>query len=135
MARKEIYNQKNTKIIFNGVTTQGFGEGTSIQVEWVGGEADISEGTDGGGLNIATVQGIRISASYRETSPSVNLFDAAIEAQQSLSTTNVVLLQTGASVKYTLLNALVSKPDNLSTGDKKQGTQTYTFVATQVIKV
>lgn len=135
MARKEIYNQKNTKIIFNGVTTQGFGEGTSIQVEWVGGEADISEGTDGGGLNIATVQGIRISASYRETSPSVDLFDAAIEAQQSLSTTNVVLLQTGASVKYTLLNALVSKPDNLSTGDKKQGTQTYTFVATQVIKV
>ena len=133
--RKEIYNQKNTKIIFNGVVTQGYGEGTSIQVEWVGGEADISEGTDGGGLNIATVQGMRISASYRETSPSVDLFDAAIEAQQSLSTTNVVMLQTGASVKYTLLNALVSKPENLSTGDKKQGTQTYTFVATQIVKV
>lgn len=133
--RKEIYNQKNTKIIFNGVVAQGYGEGTSIQVEWVGGEADISEGTDGGGLNIATVQGMRISATFRETSPSVDLFDAAIEAQQSLSTTNVVMLQTGASVKYTLLNALVSKPENLSTGDKKQGTQTYTFVATQIVKV
>lgn len=133
MARKEIYNQKNNKIIFNGLATQGFADGTSITVEFVGGEADITEGTDGGGLNIATVQGIKISATYRETSPSVELFDAAIEAQQNLSVTNVVLFQTGANVKYTLTNALVSKPENLSTGDKKQGSQTYTFVATQYL--
>ena len=133
MARKEIYNQKNTKVIFNGIATQGYAEGTSITVEFVGGEADISEGTDGGGLNIATVQGIRVTASYRETSPSNDLFSTAIEAQQNLSTTNVVLLQTGANVKYTLTNALVSKPETLSTGDKKQGSQTYTFVATQWI--
>ena len=135
MARKEIYNQKNTKIIFNGIATQGFAESASIQVEFVGGEADITEGTDGGGLNIATVQGIKISATYRETSPSIDMFDAAIEAQQAASTTNVVLLQTGANVKYTLTNALVNKPDNLSSGDKKQGSQTYTFVATQFIRV
>ena len=133
MARKEIYNQKNTKLIFNGVPTQGFGTGTSISVEFVGGEADITEGTDGGGLNISTVQGIRITATYRETSPSVELFNAAIEAQQALSAVNVVMLQTGANVKYTLTNALVSKPDTLSTGDKTQGEQTYTFVATQYI--
>lgn len=133
--RKEIYNQKNTKLIFNGVTTQGFGPDDSISVEIIGGEADITEGTDGGGLNIATVQGIRITANYRETSPSVDLFDAAIEAQQSLSTTNVVLLQTGANVKYTLTNALVSKPDTLSSGGKTQGTLTYTFVATQFVRV
>lgn len=131
MARKEIYNQKNTKIIFNGVATQGFGPDTSISVEIVGGEADITEGTDGGGLNIATLQGIRITATYRETSPSVDMFNAAIDAQQTLSTTNVVLLQTGANVKYTLTNALVSKPETLSSGGKTQGTQTYTFVATQ----
>jgi hypothetical protein len=131
--RKEIYNQKNTKVILNGIATQGYAEGTSITVEFVGGEADISEGTDGGGLNIATVQGIRVTASYRETSPSNDLLSAAIEAQQNLSTTNVVLLQTGANVKYTLTNALVSKPETLSTGDKKQGSQTYTFVATQWI--
>ena len=62
------------------------------------------------------------------------MFDAAIEAQQNLSVTNVVLFQTGANVKYTLTNALVSKPENLSTGDKKQGSQTYTFVATQFLK-
>lgn len=133
--RKEIYNQKNTKLIFNGVTTQGFGPDDSISVEVIGGEADITEGTDGGGLNIATAQGIRITANYRETSPSVDLFDAAIEAQQSLSTTNVVLLQTGANVKYTLTNALVSKPDTLSSGGKTQGTLTYTFVATQFVRV
>ena len=62
MARKEIYNQKNTKILFNGIATQGFGPDTSITVEFVGGEADITEGTDGGGLNIATIQGIKIQA-------------------------------------------------------------------------
>lgn len=134
MARKEIYNQKNTKLIFNGIVTKGFGPDTSITVEFVGGEADISEGTDGGGLNIATVQGIKVSVTYRETSPSVDLFDAAIEAQQNLSTTNVVMLQTGANVKYTLTGALVSKPDNLSSGGKTQGTQTYTFIATEYIR-
>lgn len=133
--RKEIYNQKNTRVIFNGVVTQGFGPDASIVVEFVGGEADITEGTDGGGLNIATVQGIKIQATYRETSPSIDLFNAAIEAQQNLSTTNVVMLQTGANVKYTLTNALVSKPDNLSSGGKTQGTQTYTFVATQYVAV
>lgn len=133
MSRKEIYNQKNTKIIFNGIATQGFADSASITVEFIGGEADITEGTDGGGLNIATVQGIKISATYRETSPSIDLFSAAIEAQQNLSTTNVVLLQTGANVKYTLTNALVSRPESLSSGDKKQGSQQYTFVATQYI--
>ena len=133
MSRKEIYNQKNTKIIFNGLATQGFGPDTSISVEVVGGEADITEGTDGGGLNIATIQGLRITATYRETSPSIELFNAAIEAQQNLSTTNVVMLQTGANVKYTITNALVSKPDTLSSGGKTQGTQTYTFVGTQYI--
>ena len=133
MARKEIYNQKNTKLIFNGIPTQGFAEGTSISVEFVGGEVDITEGTDGGGLNIATTQGIRITATYRETSPSINLFNTAIELQQTLSSPNLVLLQTGANVKYTLTNALVSKPDTLSSGDKKQGSQQFTFVATAYI--
>lgn len=135
MARKEIYNQKNTKLIFNGVETKGFGPDTSITVEKVGGEVDITEGTDNGGLNIATVQGIRITATYRETSPSNELFNEAIKAQQALSSTNTVLLQTGANVKYTLTNALVSKPDTLSTGGKTQGTTTYTFVATDFIEV
>lgn len=133
MARKEIYNQKNTKLIFDGVPTQGFADGTSITVEFVGGEVEITEGTDGGGLNIATTQGIKITASYRETSPSVELFETARELQQTLSTPSVVMLQTGANVKYTLTNALVSKPENLSSGDKRQGSQTYTFVATQYI--
>lgn len=133
MARKEIYNQKNTKLLFNGVPTQGFADGTSITVEFVGGEVEITEGTDGGGLNIATTQGIRITASYRETSPSIELFETARELQQTLSTPSVVMLQTGANVKYTLTNALVSKPDQLSSGDKRQGSQTFTFVATQYI--
>lgn len=133
MPRKEIYNQRNNKLIWNGVALQGYADGTSIEVEFVGGEVDITEGTDGGGLNIATTQGIKISVSLRETSPSADILNSAVELQQVLSQPGVVMLQTGAEVKYTVTNALVSKPENLSTGDKKQGSQRYTFVGTQYI--
>lgn len=135
MARKEIYNQKNTKVLMNGISLQGFANGTSITVEFVGGEVDISEGTDGGGLNIATIQGIKVSVTLRETSPSIDLINSQIELQQISSIPCVVMIQTGANVKYTLTNALVSKPDNLSTGDKTQGSQQYTFVATKYLGV
>lgn len=135
MSRKEIYNQKNNKVIFNGVALQGFADGSSIEVEFVGGEVDITEGTDGGGLNIATTQGIRVSVTLRETSPSIDMLNLAIDLQQTLSTPNVVLLQTGADVKYTLTNALVSKPGNLSTGNKTQGSQQFQIVATNYLKI
>lgn len=131
--RKEIYNQRNNKLIWNGVALSGYAPDTSISVEFVGGEVDITEGTDGGGLNIATTQGIRVTLALRETSPSAELLNASIELQQLLSTTGVLMLQTGANVKYTITNALVSKPDTLSTGGKTQGSQTYTFVGTQYI--
>lgn len=131
--RKEIYNQRNNKVIWNGVALTGYAPDTSISVEFVGGEVDITEGTDGGGLNIATTQGIRITLALRETSPSAEILNSAIELQQLLSSTGVVMLQTGANVKYTVTNALVSKPDTLSTGGKTQGSQTYTFVGTQYI--
>jgi hypothetical protein len=133
MARKEIYNQRNNKVLWNGVALTGYAPDTSISVEFVGGEVDITEGTDGGGLNIATTQGIRITLSLRETSPSADILNSAIELQQLLSSSGVVMLQTGANVKYTVTNALVSKPDTLSTGGKTQGSQTYTFVGTQYI--
>lgn len=131
--RKEIYNQRNNKLIWNGVALSGYAPDTSISVEFVGGEVDITEGTDGGGLNIATTQGIRVTLALRETSPSADLLNASIEMQQLLSTTGVLMLQTGANVKYTITNALVSKPDTLSTGGKTQGSQQYTFVGTQYI--
>lgn len=131
--RKEIYNQRNNKLIWNGVALSGYAPDTSISVEFVGGEVDITEGTDGGGLNIATTQGIKVTLALRETSPSAELLNASIEAQQLLSSTGVLMLQTGANVKYTITNALVSKPDTLSTGGKTQGSQTYTFVGTQYI--
>lgn len=133
MARKEIYNQRNNKVIWNGIPLSGYADGTSITVEFVGGEVDITEGTDGGGLNIATTQGIKISVTLRETSSSADTLNAAIDLQQTMSNPSVVLLQTGANVKYTVTNALVSKPENLTTGDKKQGSQVYTFVGTQYI--
>lgn len=135
MARKEIYNQLHNKVVFNGITLQGFADGTSIEVEYVGGEVDITEGTDGGGLNIATDQGMRIRVTLRETSPSIDVIETARIAQNQLSTPNLVLLQTGANVKYTITNALVSKPETLTTGDKTQGSVQYTFVGTQIVTV
>ena len=135
MARKEIYNQKNNKVVFNGITLQGYSDGTAIEVEYVGGEVDITEGTDGGGLNIATDQGMRIRVTLRETSPSIDVIETARLAQNQLSTPNLVLLQTGANVKYTITNALVSRPEALSTGDKQQGSVQYTFVGTQIVTV
>lgn len=135
MARKEIYNQLHNKVVFNGVTLQGYSDGTSIEVEYVGGEVDITEGTDGGGLNIATDQGMRIRVTLRETSPSIDVIETARTAQSLLSQPNLVLLQTGADVKYTITNALVSKPGNLTTGDKRQGGVQYEFVGTQIVTV
>jgi len=134
MARKEIYNQKNTKLLWNGIPLQGLAEGSPITVEFVGGDVAITEGTDGGGLNIATVQGIRITATLRETSPSIDTLNNSITLQQNLSSTSTLQLQTGANVKYTLTNALVSKPGNLSSGGKTQGSQQYDFVATAYIE-
>lgn len=133
MARKEIYNQKNNKVVFNGVTLQAYADGTAIEVEYVGGDVDITEGTDGGGLNIATDQGMKIRVTLRETSPSIDVIETARMLQNQLSTPNVVLLQTGANVKYTITNALVSKPGNLTTGDKRQGSVQYEFVGTQIV--
>lgn len=135
MARKEIYNQLHNKVVFNGVTLQGYADGTSIEVEYVGGEVDITEGTDGGGLNIATNQGMKVRVTLRETSPSIDVIETARTAQSLLSQPNVVLLQTGADVKYTITNALVSKPGNLTTGDKRQGGVQYEFVGTQIVTV
>ena len=135
MARKEIYNQLHNKVVFNGISLQGYADGTSIEVEYVGGEVDITEGTDGGGLNIATDQGMRIRVTLRETSPSIDVIETARLAQNQLSTPNVVLLQTGADVKYTITSALVSKPETLTTGDKTQGSVQYTFVGTQIVTV
>ena len=135
MARKEIYNQLHNKVVFNGVTLQGYADGTSIEVEYVGGEVDITEGTDGGGLNIATDQGMKIRVTLRETSPSIDVIETARTAQSLLSQPNLVLLQTGADVKYTITNALVSKPGNLTTGDKRQGGVQYEFVGTQIVTV
>lgn len=135
MPRKEIYNQKNNKVVFNGIALQGFANGTSIEVEYVGGEVGITEGTDGGGLNIATDQGMKIRVTLRETSPSIDVIETARTIQNQLSTPNVVLLQTGADVKYTITNALVSRPETLSTGDKEQGSVRYEFVGTQIVTV
>ena len=128
--RKEIYNQKNTQLIFDGIILQGLSGDSPITVSITGGDVALTEGTDGGALNVATIQGIKVSASFRETSPTTDRLNDIVKMQQTLAIGRTLMLQTGADVKYVLTNVLVSKPGDLSSGGKTQGTQTYDFIAT-----
>ena len=73
MSIKKVYNQRNCSASFNGIDLKGLMDGSSIVLERVGGEVDITEGTDGGGLNQATDQGVRVSITFRETSQSISM--------------------------------------------------------------
>lgn len=133
MTIKKVYNQRNCSASFNGIGLKGLMDGTSIVLERVGGEVDITEGTDGGGLNQATDQGVRVSITFRETSQSISMLETAKTLQQRTGVTSVFVLRTGADMLVTITNAMVSNPSSLSTGDKKQGGITYTFVGTDYL--
>lgn len=130
---KQIYNQRNISATFNGIDLKGLMDGASLTIERVGGEVDITEGTDGGGLNQATDQGIRVSLVLRETSQSISTLETAKTLQQRTGVTSVLVVRTGANMLVTVSNAMVSNPSALSTGDKKQGGITYTFVGTDYL--
>ena len=130
---KQIYNQRNISATFNGVDLKGLMDGASLTIERVGGEVDITEGTDGGGLNQATDQGVRVSLVLRETSQSIATLETAKTLQQRTGVTSVLVVRTGANMLVTVSNAMVSNPGPLSTGDKKQGGITYTFVGTDYL--
>lgn len=133
MARTKLYNQGNLSASFNGIDLEGFMDGAPFTIEEIGGEVDITEGTDGGGLNQATAQGIKISIIFRETSASLDMLNTARILQQKTGVSSVFVVRSGANVLYTISNAMVGKPESLSTGDKKQGGQSIPFVGTDYL--
>lgn len=133
MARRTVYSQNLAKPVFNGIEIKGLMDGTSYEIEEVGGEVDITEGTDGGGMNIATKQGVRCYITLRETSPSIDMLNAAREMQQIEPVSNSFVLQTGVKALLTITNAYVGRPDNLSSGDKKMGGLRYSIVGTDYV--
>lgn len=133
MNLKKVYSQRNVSASFNGIDLKGLMDGASLTIERVGGEVEITEGTDGGGLNQATDQGVRVSLVFRETSQSIPTLETAKTLQQRTGVTSVLVVRTGANMLVTISNAMVSNPGPLSTGDKKQGSISYTFVGTDYL--
>lgn len=120
MSIKKVYNQRNVSASFNGIDLKGLMDGASLTIERVGGEVEITEGTDGGGLNQATDQGVRVSLVFRETSQSIPTLETAKTLQQRTGVTSVLVVRTGANMLVTISNAMVSNPGPLSTGDKNR---------------
>jgi hypothetical protein len=131
---RSVYNQNNCSVSFNGIALQGFAEGDSIVVDEIGGEAELTEGTDGAALNIATRQGIKVTVTLRETSPSITVLDAFRELQQRTGATAACVVRNGANTLYALVGAAVSKPGASSTGGKKMGSTAYDIVAAEYSK-
>lgn len=125
------YNQKNLTLTIDGVTIQDFHEGASVTFSVVGGEVEITEGADGGGMNMATKQGAKLTFTLRETSRS-RKFLADLRARQYMGGAGVtVILRTGADVHEVMNDAIISEPGEYSTGDKRQGGIQYTMISVE----
>lgn len=126
MAR--IYRQKITAILINGYQLQCLADGSPYRMQPVGGETSITEGTDGGGINIGTAQGHIIEVDLREDSDDHG-FLMDIHRNQSGGGPGVPLVMyTGTDYIFSTDEAYVSAPGPLATGGAKQGSRTYKFV-------
>lgn len=126
---RKVYNQKNMSLIVDGVQIQDFAEGTSFVYTFDGGEVQKTQGTDGASVNIATNQGATLQFTLRETSRSHNFLGALRRTQEVGGPGCVVVLRSGADVLYTMTDGYISRPGQLSTGDKMQGSIQYTVTS------
>ena len=126
------YNQAGITIQVNSTPITGLMDGTPITVTFRGGEVDVTEGMDGPGLNMATRQGGSVKFTLRETSDSHALLLGLrlIQEQTQGIESNIVTVLSGARTLFTLTDAFISLPGDLTTGDKKMAGQDYTFVGT-----
>jgi hypothetical protein len=131
---ERVYNQNDITVSVNGIKIEGFMEGSSVKVAPAGGEVEITQGLDGPGLNRASRQGGRISMTLREGSSGHAVLQALRILQDQAPVGAIVIVSTGVGAVATLLNALVSLPGELSTGDKKQGSHEYHLVGTTLIQ-
>jgi len=124
-----IYNQKLVKLIIDGFKISGLFEGASVTVRFDGGEVEKTQGTDGPGMNVATMQGGALIFQLQELSNGHDFLWALSEKQQLgfPGVTAIATLGTGAIVTY--INTLVSLPAEFATGDKKQAGINYTLIS------
>ena len=124
-----VYRQQFISATYNGTPLQGLMDGASIRVITRGGELDLTEGTDGGDVNIATLQGMQVEISLRETSTVHEFLFEQNRSQANGGPGATLMLYTGTGRSLNCGDMFVSVPGQLGTGDKKQGAHTYTFLA------
>lgn len=124
-----VYRQQFIAAVYNGVPLQGLMDGASIKVTVRGGELELTEGTDGGDVNIATLQGMQVEITLRETSTAHEFLFAQNRSQAYGGPGATLVLYSGTGRSLNCGEMFVSVPGELGTGDKKQGGHVYTFLA------
>lgn len=126
---ESVYRQQWIAGAYNGIPLQGLSEGASIVIRPKGGEVELTEGTDGGDVNLATDQGIEIEITLRESARMHEILFAQHLSQGHGGPGGTISLYTGTGRVLTAPECFVSMPGELSTGDKKQGSITYRFLS------
>lgn len=122
---RKVYNQKNLSLIVDGVQIRDFAEGATFVYTFDGGEVQKTQGTDGAGVNLATNQGSTLQFTVRETSQSIAFLNTLRLTQENGGPGAVVVCRTGADILFTMTDAYISRPGQLSTGDKTQGSMQF----------
>ena len=126
---RAVYNQKALTITVDGVTIQDYMDGASCIITLDGGEVQKTQGTDGPGVNLATNQGATIQFTLRETSRSIKFLNDLRLRQESGLAGVTAIVRTGANILMTMPESYISRPGQLSTGDKTQGGMQFTLVS------
>ena len=128
---RKVYNQKNLSLIVDGVQIRDFAEGATFVYTFDGGEVQKTQGTDGAGVNLATNQGSTLQFTVRETSQSIAFLNTLRLTQENGGPGAVVVCRTGADILFTMTDAYISRPGQLSTGDKTQGSMQFTLTTAE----
>ena len=126
------YSQAAITVVVDGIPVQGLMEGASLTIGYAGGEVQVTEGTDGPGLNRATRQGGRIVIHLQEGSPDNERFNLLARRQDLFPNgpDTSVAVYSGTERIFILGNSQIGVPGELTTGDKKQAGREYSFVGT-----
>ena len=127
---RRVYNQSQAAVYVDGVRIQGFADGGCIVVTPIGGEVEMTHGMDGPAVNQATNQGGTIKLRLRENSTSNGYLGTLRKAQEQGMASDdgvIVTVRSGVNVLHQLSTAFLSRPGELTTGDKKMGIKEWTF--------
>ena len=131
----KIYQQKDCSVNISGRKIGGFMDGSSILVRFDGGEVAKTEGTDGPGLNRATAQGGTLEFTIRENSGDYQFLYGLFIAQSASGLTTAATFSSGSKVLFTFMDAILSLPGEMNTGDKKAAGVKFTLISRAIIPV